>query len=74
MIFLLFLACMVPACVYLVLFLSLAWVFPGVVVVFKITLTFMDSYGVMGFFHLVELDFQMILELGEVVLGKLPRA
>ena len=53
MISLLVLACMVHACVYLVLLLSLAWVFPGVTVVSA--LPFSDSHGVMWLFYLVEL-------------------
>lgn len=49
MISFLFLACIVHACVYLVLFLSLAWVLVGVTVVFNLALTFPDSHGVMEF-------------------------
>lgn len=74
MISLLVLACMVYACVYLVLLMSLAWVLPGVRVVFIISFPFPDSHGVMGLFHLVELDCGMVLELGEAVSGKFPRA
>ena len=55
MISFLVLACMVHACVYLVLLLSLAWVFPGGIVVFNLTFPYTDSHGVMGFFYLVEL-------------------
>ena len=70
---LIFFACMVYACVYLVLFLSLAWVLPGVIVVFILAFPFPDNHGVMGFFHLVELDFQMVSKLSEVVLRKITR-
>jgi len=49
MISLLVLACMVYECVYLVLFLTLAWVLVGVTVVFSLASTFPDSHGVMGF-------------------------
>ena len=71
MISLLVFACMVHACVYLVLLLSLAWVSPGVIVVFSLAFPFSDSHGVMGFFYLVELDFPMVLKLSEVVLGEI---
>lgn len=56
MILLLVLACVVYACMYLVLFLSLAGFFLGVKVVFILALQFTDYQGVMGFLHLVELD------------------
>jgi len=34
---------------------------------FNLSVPFSDSHGVMGFFHLVELDCQMVLEPGELV-------
>lgn len=34
---------------------------------FNLTFPFLDFHSVMGFFHLVEMDFQMVFELGEVV-------
>ena len=34
---------------------------------FSLVLPFLDSHGVMGLFHLVELDFRMVLEPGDVV-------
>ena len=37
------------ACVFLVLFFSLAWVFPSVKVFFNLAFPFMDSHGVVGF-------------------------
>lgn len=37
------------ACAFLVLFLSWAWVFPGMTVFFNLSLPFPDSHGVMGF-------------------------
>ena len=42
------LACMVHACVVLVLLMSLAWVFPSVIVVFSLAFPFLDNHGVMG--------------------------
>jgi len=47
MISLLVLACMVHACVFFVLLLSLTWVFLGVIMVFSIEFLFLDSHGVM---------------------------
>ena len=63
MISLLFLECMIHTCVYLVILLSLAWVLSGVTVVFSLALTFLDSHGVMRFFHVVELDCEMVSKI-----------
>jgi len=41
---------------------------------FSLAFPFPDSHGVMGFFHLVELDYRMVLGPGEVVSGKFSRA
>ena len=49
MISLLVLACMVHACLYLVLLLSLAWVLPSLAMVSFLLCQFLDSHGVMGF-------------------------
>ena len=48
MISLLYLACMVHACVYLVLFLSFSLVLLSVTVIFSLALPFLGSNGVMG--------------------------
>jgi len=45
---LLYLACMVHACVYLVLLLSLPWVFLGVTAFFSLSFPFLDNHGMMG--------------------------
>ena len=58
------------ACGY---FTVVAWGFPGVKVVFNLAFPFSDSHVVMGFFHLVELDCQMVLKLSEMVSGKFTR-
>ena len=42
------LACMVHACEYLVLLLSLAWVLLGVTAIFNLSLPFPNSHDVMG--------------------------
>jgi len=49
MISLLVFACMVYACVYLVLLLSLTWVLLGMTMVFNLALPLPNSHGVMGF-------------------------
>ena len=67
------LACMVHACVYFVLLLSLTWVLLGVAMDFSLALPFLDSHGVMGSSYLVELDFRMVLKLGGVVSRKQPQ-
>jgi len=48
MISLLVLACMVHACVLLVLLLSLAWIFLGVTMFFSLALPFLNIHGVAG--------------------------
>jgi len=58
------------ACVFLVLLLSLAWVFPGVKVLFNLVFPFLDSLEVMGSHVLVELDCRMDSKLSEVDLWK----
>jgi len=73
MISLLDLACMVHACVYLVLLLSLVWVFPGVTVIFNLALPFLDAMAWWFLLYLVELDFQRELKLSGVVLGLFTR-
>lgn len=40
----------------------------------NLALPFLGSHGVLGFFHLVELDFRMVLELCEVVSRKLSKS
>ena len=74
MIPLLFLACVVHACVNLVPLLSLTCVFPGVIVVLSLAFPFPDNHGVMGFFCAVEIDFWMVLKLSGGVSGKFPKA
>jgi len=61
---------MAYACVYLVHLLLLAWVLSGFDSGFSLAFPFLDSHGVMGFFISCALDFQKVLDLGEVVLGK----
>ncbi len=70
MISLLFCECMIHAFVYLVHLLSLAWVFPSLIVVTSFPYSFVDSHGVFGFILCRAFDFQKVLELGEVVSGK----
>lgn len=61
---------MVHAFIYLVHLLSLAWVFPSLIVVSTFLFHFLDSHGVVGFIIGWALDFQKALELGEVVSRK----
>ena len=64
---------MVHAFAYLVHLSSLDCVFLGLKVVSAFPCNFLDSHGVMGFSYGSALDFRKVLELGEVVSGKLPR-
>jgi len=70
MISLLFVACMVYGSVFLVLLLSLPWIFPGATVVFSLPMPFLDTHGEISFYYLVELDCRMVSKLSRLVLEK----
>jgi len=74
MISLLVLAYMVHEGVHLVLLLSLAWVFLGVIVALALPYHLMIAMVLWGSLISGDFDCQMVLELGEVVSGKFPRA
>jgi len=48
------------ACVFMVLLLSLAWVFPGVTMFFSLVFPVLDSHGVLGCLVLVEIFYGWI--------------
>lgn len=58
---------------YLIQLLYLAWVFPSLKMVLGFPCHFMDNHCVMWFILGWAMDYQKVLELCEVVSGKLPR-
>lgn len=54
------------ACVFLVLLLSWAWVFPGVTMFLSLAFPFLNNHGVMGSPVLVDLYYWMDSKLSEV--------
>lgn len=61
---------MVCACLFLVNFLSFAWVLSHFDSGFSLAFLFPNSHGVLGLFLGVALDCRKVLDLGDVVLEK----